>query len=265
MIQHIKSLNFKKIILYFCGTGLLFLLISLLGLKTLSIYTQHGEVIEVPDLINQRQSEFSSNLDALDLSYEIIDSGAYNPSIQPGGVIEQVPKALAGVKSGRTIYLTLNPSSPGFVNFPDFKDKQLRRLVSYARATGLIVETISYKNDIADFVVLDVTQNGKKVEANQRLAKGSKLEVLVGKTAGKLCSAPSVSGMSKLNAFARIQSAGLNIGTVRIDEKDKHVNPLELVVYKQEPLSARREIYSAGRGINLWLKKREYLDETTDN
>ncbi|MGB0870217.1 MAG: PASTA domain-containing protein [Flavobacteriales bacterium] len=256
-----KSIQFKKVIIQLCIAVVLFVFLSFLGLKFLSIYSHHGDTVKVPDLVNLNEGELAKLINESGLRYEIIDSGAYNPKIKPGGVIEQLPLAHAQVKDGRKVYITLNPSSPGFVTLPKLKDVSVRRMVNHARATGFHIETLEYKKDIADFVILDVQMNGESLKQGQKIAKGSSVKLIVGKTDGKLCSLPYVVNFSKNDAVDKILSHGMNIGAIRIDDDAKDVEESELVVYKQTPMSARNEIYSAGRGVNLWLKKKEEKKE----
>ena len=74
---------------------------------SLGVYTQHGEYVNVPDLTNVPLEEAGEMLNQADLGYEVIDSAAFNELYLPFAVIEQFPKALAEVKSGRIIKLTI--------------------------------------------------------------------------------------------------------------------------------------------------------------
>ena len=223
-IVNLKSISFKKILIHLTIAAVVFLTLSYVGLVFLDVYSKHDETVEVPDLKNMDESELAQIVKERELRYEIIDSGAYNPKIKPGGVIEQQPLAFSKVKEGRRIYITVNPSSPGFVNLPNLKDKNIRRMVSYARATGLTISRINFKKDIADFVILDIKQNGKKLKAGDRIAKGSQLVLTIGKTEDKLCSSPDVNDFKKQDAIDKILSHGLNIGTIRVDDDAKGIN-----------------------------------------
>lgn len=255
-IVNLKSISLKKIIVHLSIAAAVFLTLSYIGLVFLDVYSKHDETVEVPDLTNLSEEELSEVIKERMLRYEIIDSGAYNPSIKPGGVIEQQPAPLSQVKENRLIYITVNPSSPGFVNLPDLRDKNIRRIVSYARATELEINRIEYKKDIADFVILNIKKNGKTLKPGDRIAKGSKLTVTIGKTEDKLCNAPDVTDLKKNDAIDKLLSHGLNIGTIRIDDDAKGINPNNLIVYKQDPEPSDKEVYEPGRGINLWLKKK---------
>lgn len=259
--MNLKSISFKKILIHLGIAGAVFITLSYAGLSFLDVYSKHDETVEVPDLVNLNELELAKIIKEKALRYEIIDSGAYNPKIRAGGVIEQQPIAFSQVKEGRRIYITVNPSSPGFVNLPNLKDKNIRRMVSYARATGLNISRIEFKKDIADFVILEVKQNGKILSAGDRLAKGSNLVLIVGKTENKQCSLPSVIEYNRNDAIDKLLSLGLNIGTIRVDEDSKDADLNTLVVYKQEPKASEDEIYEPGRGINLWLKKKEILED----
>lgn len=255
-LVNLKSISFKKIIIHFSIASAVFIMLSYIGLVFLDMYSKHGETVEVPDLNNLSEVELAEIIKERELRYEIIDSGAYNPKIKPGGVIEQQPLAFSKVKEGRRIYITVNPSSPGFVNLPNLKDKNIRRMVSYARATGLNISRIEYKKDIANFVILNVKQHGKTLKPGDRISKGSQLVLTVGKTDNKRCSSPNVENYKKNDAIDKLLSHGLNIGTIRIDDDSKDSNPNDLIVYKQDPKASQEETLEPGRGINIWLKKK---------
>jgi beta-lactam-binding protein with PASTA domain len=253
----LKRLNIKRLSKHLVLAIVLFFALVFIGLFSLSFFTNHGEQIEVPDLRNKTEVEFSEILKDLDLRYVILDSGAFNPKIKPTGVIDQNPIAGSGVKQNRKIYLTINPSSPGFTDLADYKDMHIRRLVSACRATQLNIERLEFKKDIANCVVLDVQHNGKSLKEGETIGKGSFLTVTLGKAPGRHTSIPNVKNNNLNHATDKILSNGLNIGVVRIDEEDKFLPESELVVYKQDPVGSKASIYSLGRGVNLWLRKRE--------
>ncbi len=252
---NLKSISFKKIIIHLSIAAVVFLGLSYMGLVFLDTYSKHDETVVVPDLKNLNEEELAIIIKERTLRYEIIDSGAYNPKIKPGGVIEQQPLALSKVKEGRRIYITVNPSNPGYINLPNLKDQNIGRMISHARATGFRVSRLEYKEDIADFVILDVKQNGTSLNPGDRIAKGSQLVVTVGKTKEKLSNVPDVKELKRNDAIDKLLSHGLNIGTIRIDDDSKDINPNKLIVYRQDPRASNKEIYEPGRGINLWLKK----------
>ncbi len=246
----------KKIFIQLAIACTVFFTLSYVGLTLLDIYSKHDETVEVPNLINLNEEELSIVIKERTLRYEIIDSGAYNPNIKPGGVIEQQPIALSEVKEGRRIYITVNPSNPGYVILPNLLDQNIRRMVNHARATGFEISRIEYKKDIANFVILEIKKNGKTLNPGDKIAKGSKLELIIGKTKDKLCSIPNIIEYNKNDAIDKLHSHGLNIGTIRIDDDSKGENPNDLIVYKQTPKASAEEEFEPGRGINLWLKKK---------
>ncbi|MCT4665266.1 MAG: PASTA domain-containing protein [Flavobacteriales bacterium] len=252
----LQNINFKRVGKHLGLALALFFGLVFISLLFLNIYSKHNDHVLVPDLKNMKESELNEKLSALNLRYEIIDSGAYNPKIQATGVIDQNPLAGSEVKENRKIYITINPSNPGFVVFENFKDKHIRRLVGHARATQLNIETIEYKTDIADFVILDITQNGKSIPVGTKIGKKSNISVLLGKTSGKRSSIPGVIDLNLSEAKDKIWSLGLNIGAIRYDENAKNLKEDEIEIYKQSPRRTRGEIYNPGHAVSLWVRKK---------
>lgn len=108
-----------------------------LGVKYgLEIYTHHGENIVVPDLKNMDYEKARQLLEQDGLRAVVSDSG-YNKRLPANSVLAQNPGYGVKVKSGHTIYLTLNsPSSPAFA-LPDLVDNSsVREAEAKLRSMG---------------------------------------------------------------------------------------------------------------------------------
>lgn len=92
------------------------------GVKyALAIYTHHGEGIEVPDLKGMTYLKARLLLEEDNLNIVVSDSG-YVKTMPADCILAQTPGFGTKVKSGHTIYVTVNsPSSPTFA-IPDVVD-----------------------------------------------------------------------------------------------------------------------------------------------
>ncbi|MEM6770182.1 MAG: PASTA domain-containing protein [Bacteroidota bacterium] len=79
---------------------------------SMSWYTAHGKSTELPDFVGMQRVEAEQAADDLGLKLKF-EKGPFDPSRPPGQVVLQHPKAGAGVKTNRSIYLTiLNDEAP---------------------------------------------------------------------------------------------------------------------------------------------------------
>lgn len=232
--------------------GLVAVLALMYGsLVWLDYFTKHEEYVIVPDLQNKSIDEVEEILIGEKLRFEILDSGAYNPKFKSGSVIEQNPLSAKKVKENRKIYLTLNPSSAGSVKVPDLKDKHLRRMVTFSRATDLHIERLEFKYDIASMVILGMKYKGKWIKAGEKIPKGAAVTIVAGKKENEQIAMPDVRLMSRNDAVDKLLRNGLNIGVVRFDKSV--TNESDARVYKQSPEFSLEKEFDFGRGVNLWF------------
>lgn len=158
-------------------------LLSWAALKALGIYTHHGEKISVPDFSNLKTEELSSFITDKKLRYQIIDS-VHDPEIKGGIVIRQDPEKDASVKETRIIYLTVSAKMPPLVRMPNLVDASLRQAQSLLEVYGLKLGKIEYRHDVCVNCVLAQLQNGKEIKPGAMLAKGSRIDLILGKGEG---------------------------------------------------------------------------------
>jgi beta-lactam-binding protein with PASTA domain len=155
--------------------------LSFVLLKWLNVSTNHGNFETVPDLkgksINVAQVELKDN----NLEMKIQDSANYNPDYPKYSVIEQEPIAGTKVKEDRKIYITLNPSGYRKMNIPDgLIDKTFRQVKPTLEALGFKIGKITYINNIGKDMVLKLSHKGKKINAGDKLAKTSVIDLELG-------------------------------------------------------------------------------------
>lgn len=146
----------------------------------LDFHTNHGQKITVPDLTRKSLTEADDILEELDLRRHVIDSASFNPEYPPRSVIEQNPKAGRFVKENRQIYIKLNPSGYGKVIVPNIVFKTKRQAVPTLEALGFEIGAITYKQNIAKDMVLEMRYNGENIESGSQLRKASVIDLVLG-------------------------------------------------------------------------------------
>ena len=156
------------------------LILSFLLLKFLDFRTNHGEEIEVPDLSKMQLQAAIEKVDELGLELILLDTVDFKKDLPPFSIVEQDPKAKIKVKDGRKIYVKLNAGEFMDVTLPALKDKTFRQVSANIKSLGLNEGKITYKEHIAKDVVLEVTQNGKRLKAGDKVKKNSTLDFVLG-------------------------------------------------------------------------------------
>jgi beta-lactam-binding protein with PASTA domain len=145
----------------------------------LNYYTHHGESIAVPNLRNIPIENAINVAEELDLVIVVSDTG-YIKTVAPGTVLEQIPAAGTLVKSGRTIYLTINAINTPTVTLPDIIDNSsYREAIAKLRAKGFKIGEPQYIPGEKDWVY-GVLLNGRSVVSGQRLPIEATLTIQVG-------------------------------------------------------------------------------------
>ena len=97
-------------------------------LQWLDNYTLHGKAVVVPDVKGKHIRIAENDLNKQSLKAVVIDSN-YVKGADPDIILEQNPTGGAKVKSGRTIYLTINTGRPPQVAIPDIMDNSSFRKI----------------------------------------------------------------------------------------------------------------------------------------
>ena len=156
------------------------MLFAFLFFHWITYTTNHGQEITVPDLSKLSAEQAEEKLDALDLDYIILDTVDFRPEFPKLTIVEQEPKAGAKVKEGRKIYLKINASTYTMVAVPDLIEKTYRQAVPTLKAAGLQEGTITYKPYLGKDMVLEMSINGKRIKAGEKVLKSSKVDLVLG-------------------------------------------------------------------------------------
>ncbi len=156
----------------------------LLGLGVwfgLSLYTHHGEEIEVPDVEGKLIGDAEYTLDMAGLTATVVDS-TYNRNVPSGAVMMQLPKAGSRVKSGREIFLTINSKNSPTISLPDIADNcSLREAQDRLRQLGFRLGPIEEVPGDKDWVY-GVKCHGRMVMTGERIPTDAVITLVVGNT-----------------------------------------------------------------------------------
>ena len=118
---------FSKFLLGNLLAMILVVIVLIVGLKYgLDLYTHHGEGIKVPKVEGMLFSNARSMLVEEGLNVVVSDSG-YNKQLPADCILAQNPGEGTMVKSGHTIYLTVNSPSSPTIAIPDIVDNSSYR------------------------------------------------------------------------------------------------------------------------------------------
>ena len=148
-------------------------------LHWLDDYTHHGQSIIVPNVkglpFKQAEAEFNKkNLKAV-----VVDSN-YVKGMPAGAVLEQKPSSGAKVKTGRTVYLTINTAEMPRVVIPDIIDNSsYRQAEARLRALGFKLTAPEIISGEKDWVYA-VKYMEKELTNGEKIPRESVLTLIIG-------------------------------------------------------------------------------------
>lgn len=216
-------------------------------------YTLHGESVEVPNYSNLdfEAAQVLAERDGLKLK---INDTLCVDYAQPGVIVDHYPSAGSKVKKGRTIYLSINSSSPVMVIMPKITDVSLRQATQILENKGLKVGVIEYKPDFANNYVFEQRYNTKQIEPGTKIPKGSSIDLLVGKGGDDvLIGIPSLIGLSWNVLNDSLVSRGLNVNPIFTPEVLTMADTLKARVRRQSPAYIEGAKMTASETIDVWF------------
>ncbi len=222
--------------------------------------TNHGQSITVPDLKNKNINQLEDFLGDKDLNYEVSDC-TFVANVAPLTVLSQYPAPGSKVKEGRKIYVTVVSSTAPLIKMPKLTDMTHQSAQMALRSAGLNEGTITYEPDMAQNAVLRQSYNGHEILPGQPIAKGSKIDLVLGEGLGTAqFNAPSVIDMPFDEAEFAIVGAGLKVGQVM--EKSPQEGQANGIVVKQNPEGGTK--VRIGDVIDLWVTPQGSETETNE-
>ena len=232
--------------------ALIVVIVALLCLISwLKRYTEHGIEVEVPEITGLYVEEARQQVLALGLQMEIIDS-TYSSKVPLGTIVEQNPPAGSHSKHGRAIYVISNAKSVRQVPLPDLHDISYRQAEATLQSLHIRVKDYVYEPSEYKDLILDIRQNGKSLEAGERIDEGSEVVLVIGRGKGtEKIAVPNLCGKSLQEARSLLLARYLTLGIYEYDEPPTEETESLYVVYKQEPTAGT--IIVEGSRVDLYL------------
>ncbi len=230
------------------------LLLIFITMKGLEMYTRHGESHPVPDFSGMSQSEAQKIAGHNNMRIEIVDSVFVNDA-PPGAIVDQVPEAGHGVKQNRTIFVSINSTQPEMVTVPQLTDISFRQAQVLIDNSSLHIGQIDYKPSQFNNLVLEVRLNSVPIKQGQKLPKGSRIDLTIGRTQGNTSTiVPELTGLTFTEAEQTITDAMLNSGVIIYDNSVVTASDsLDARVWRQRPGHENNSSILLGSFIDLWL------------
>lgn len=257
-----KWLTSKSLLVNVIVAVVLIVLLAFAFFKSLGALTKHGETISVPYVVRQTFDEAQKNLNPLKLKGVVLDS-AYTDTLPPKVIVEQKPLPGSVVKTGRTVYLTLNKVEPPNTTMPELVNFSFRSAILTLENQKLKLKDTIYKPDIAKGAVLQQLYQNKPIAAGTEIPEGSKITLVIGSgLSGMKNDVPDLVGLTFLQAMELLSANNLNLGVVIT--KGEIQDTSEAFVFRQSPevLDAddMKNKISDGAAMDLWIS-----DELTDS
>lgn len=241
------------------------ILIALLGIFILNTwlksYTEFGQSYTVPDLRGLTYQEAVEQYEDLPFAYLINDSSDYFAELKPFEIIDQNPVEGKQVKQGRTIYLSVNKTSPGQTEIPDVVDRHYVQAQFILERKDLLIDTLIYVEHPFKNLVLDVLLDGESVEPGTRVVQQTEVSLVLGDGIGATEElVPCLTDLTFAEATFIVQSNYFSLGNMIFD--GEITDTATAVVYLQEPECDSVSKLRIGEPIDLFLRQdREWMTD----
>jgi beta-lactam-binding protein with PASTA domain len=219
----------------------------------LPITTNHGETITVPKVTGMKLADLEDYLDERNLAY-FVDDSSYNPSTTPFTVLTQDPAPGEKVKEGRKIYLQVSMKNPPVIKMPKLTDGSVKNAQLILKSYDLVVGQIQLVPDLAQNAVLKQLVNGKEIKPGAPIAKGTKVDLVVGDGQGNQeFAVPNLVNMPQDEATTLLVGQGLQVGEVF--EQAVEEGQTAGTVVRQRPAPGPDATIRMGQLVDLWIAK----------
>lgn len=249
MIDFIRSKTFP---VHLAAALLTVALLLFATYSWLNSYTNHGEMMEVPNLKGVKFVQVDKYISGRDLRVMVNDSTVFLLDKPPGVIVEQDPAPGSKVKKGRMIYLTITRTVPPQVKMPNLVDVSKRQAEAILASFGLKTGSITYKPDLAKDAVLAVTYKGRELKPGDELAKGEVVDLVLGDGLGNTTvDVPLLMGLTLDEALFVLQGSSILVGALLFDETVRDSSLAR--VYRQNPLAGDSVTIKQGETIDLYF------------
>jgi beta-lactam-binding protein with PASTA domain len=247
----------KKFYIHLLIIILLSLAILFAVLKSLDVYTRHGDVFVVPDFYGKTVEQLKENHFDEYFQLMVIDS-VFDNKHDKGVIMMQNPGVGSKVKQGRKVYLTVVAQMPEKTTVPNLKNLSLRQAMVTLDRSKLNVGRLEYVDYYARNAVIDQKINDETVEDGTEINTGTNIDLTVGKGRMQVkAHLPLLIGMGHGQVKRALNYASLNLGQEYfLDGEDtKHAR-----VYKTKPDLLETQTVELGQNISVWYRSDEHFD-----
>ena len=255
-----KSFFINLLVIILLVGILIFLFFSLLG-----VLTNHDETQKVPSVAGRTFEEAEKIL--ADAGFETgIQDSVYVDTARPSQVLRQSPDVDAVVKSGRTVYLTVNRAVPPQIEMPDLRGFSIKSADLYLQSLGLKIGDTSYVYDIARNAIKDQLYNGKTITPGTKINMGSKIDLVIGNGVSDIeLDVPNLVGLTVNEARSIL--GGNNIVLGAIIPLDAVPDTANAYIVNQKPIefstatdgTTIRNKIRPGQIMDIWISKEKLV------
>lgn len=175
----------------------------------LSWSTNHGEKLEVPNLVGKNQNNLANLMADSELQYEVLDA-IYDPTKVAGTILEQDPlptsKSNIYVKAGRTIKLRVSKRTL-LVEMPNLVDKSQRFAEGILKNREFRYKLEYQPSKEAHGAVLEQRYKGKIIKAGTKIPIGSRIVLIIGRNeVGTIQLMPNLYGLTISEARMKVRN-----------------------------------------------------------
>lgn len=224
----------------------------------LDSYTNHGQKIEVPNLIGKRADQARVVLEELDLKLELLDS-VYKPDLPAGTILAQDPSPTSRsdvfVKEGRIIRVQVSKRTR-LIEMPSLIDKSQRFAESVLKNRGLKYR-IEYKpTNESNGAVMQQLYQGREIREGTRVPIGAVITIVVGKSqGGEPVELPDLMSMTISEARGRLSGTSLSLLLGGCDGCLDALDSANAIIHTQSPEYLEGTVVPSGTTITVSAAK----------
>jgi beta-lactam-binding protein with PASTA domain len=200
LAKKIKDFVFSKHFLKHLGLIIItYIVVVSFVILYLDSYTNHGQQIEVPNLVGKNINNIQALIEENDLQYAVIEE-KYDPSKPEGTIFEQDPlpttKSDVFVKESRIIRIRITKKTD-LVEVPSLINKSERFALQVLKNRGLKYKIEYQASNEEDGAVLFQKFKGKEIKEGQKIQIGSVILLVIGRNeAGPPIQIPNLYGLT---------------------------------------------------------------------
>ncbi|MBL1278801.1 MAG: PASTA domain-containing protein [Fluviicola sp.] len=257
--NYIKS---KRFLLNF-GAIIAVYFIVIFGFKAyLNSRTNHGQKIEVPNLVGKNQNNLKALISQYNLAIEVLDS-IYDPTKVEGTILAQdpLPSSFSQiyVKEGRVIKVRVSKRSQ-LVEMPDLVDKSQRFAENILNNRKFRYKLEYQPSREAHGAVIDQLYKGKFIAPTTKLPIGSRITLVVGRDeTGVSMVLPNLYGLTIVEAKERVENMRSMEFFAVCPSCITSADSLLARIVSQSPEFSEGAIVASGTTISVYAEK-EFTD-----